>query len=208
MKTILKCSAFALAAGAIICIHREAIADCYKDAKKCLKKTTEKAKKKPTIVLLYDSTPCNCEECHCEDSFANKSVHVDSNSGSNTDAIGNSESVTDNEVSETLTDSCCGPMESTGCGCDQGCCEHPAYDDSFESYKKIFEKFKSKANCKFIDTSASDSATNAKINDYIDRFGVEYLPAVLVLSPCENLIAKIEAPENTDDIEQMLDYCL
>lgn len=190
MKNILKCAATVLVTGALVCIHKDAIEECCKDAKKACKKINDQAKAKPSVLLFYDSTPCNCTECHC-----NKD-NTDDNNENN---------ACDDDVSSTLTDSCCGPSEATGCGCDQG---ENDFDSSLEEYRNLFKKYEGKAKIKYIDTSSAGCIENARFNDYTDRFGIEYLPCVLVLTPKNNLIAKLEAPGSVDEVEQMLGYCL
>lgn len=82
------------------------------------------------------------------------------------------------------------------CGCD------------LDAYKNLFGKFSDKANAVYIDTKTVCPADDAKCNSYINRFELEYIPSILILTPNENLIAKIEAPEKLEDVANMLNLYL
>ena len=171
MKKVIKCGTVLLAASIFASAYKDEIKQCICNAKQMLDKTKKAVCKKPTIVLMYDSSPCNCEDVMCDGQPSHE----------------NDESA--KQAAQTKEIPCC-------CGCD------------LDVYKNLFNKFADAANSEYIDTSVVCPVDDAKCNSYIDRFGIEYVPSVLLITPNGNLIAKIEAPEKMEDVENMLNCYL
>ena len=171
MKKIIKCGTVLLAASIFASAYKDEIKQCVSNAKQTLNKAKKTACKKPTIVLMYDSTPCTCEDVACDGQPSHENDEAAKQAAQNKETP------------------CC-------CGCD------------LDVYKNLFNKFSDVAYSSFIDTRVVCPVDDAKCNSYIDRFELEYVPAVLIITPNENLIAKIEAPEKIEDVETMLNCYL
>ncbi len=67
MKKVIRCGSILIAASLLAGAYKNEIMCAAKKAEKLIEKNMQRCKKKPSIVLLYDSTPCNCtsicEEC-------------------------------------------------------------------------------------------------------------------------------------------------
>ena len=171
MKKVIKCGTVLLAASVFASAYKDEIKQFCNNAKEKINKTHQTVCKKPTIVLMYDSTPCTCEDVASDGQPSHEN---------------NEEAKQTAQNKETP---CC-------CGCD------------LDVYKNLFNKFSDCANAEFLDTRTVCPVDDAKCNSYIDRFELEYVPAVLLITPNGNLIANIEAPENIEDVEIMLNCYL
>lgn len=162
----LKCSSLMVAAGAIVWCKRKEIS-CFMNKAKCmltdeltkLKSSAEDIKQdieqcitaKPTIVLLYDTTP---------------------------------------------TQSQC---------VDEECPTPPTAPCSIEEYKALFESYSPKAGYKIVDIASMCPCDAQKYQSYSDRFELDYLPTVLLVTENDDLVAKIQTPQSICDVKAMLD---
>lgn len=170
-KKVIKCGTVLLAASIFTSSYKSEIKKLISDAKKSIMSTKDKVYKKPTIVLLYDSSPCKCEDVACDGQPSHEADTVAKQAAQDKEAP------------------CC-------CGCE------------LDVYKNIFGKFSDAADAEYIDTSKVSPTDDAKCNSFIDRFELEYVPSVLLLTPNGNLIAKLEAPAAIADVETMLNCYL
>lgn len=171
MKKVIKCGTILLAASIFASSYKDEIKQLISNAKQAMPKSKDKVYKKPTIVLLYDSSPCKCEN-----------VAYDGQPSHEADEAAK-------QAAQDKQAPCC-------CGCE------------LDVYKNIFGKFCDVADAEYIDTCTVCPVDDAKCNSFIDRFELEYIPTVLLLTPNGNLIAKVEAPETIEDVENMLNCYL
>ncbi len=171
MKKIIKCGTVLLAASIFASAYKNEIKQFIGNAKQTITQSGKKVYKKPTIVLMYDSSPCNCEDVACDGQPSHEADEAAK------------------QAAENKETPCC-------CGCD------------LDVYKNLFGKFSDVADAEYIDTCTVCPVDDAKCNSFIDRFELEYVPAVLVVTPNGNLISKIEAPESIEDVETMLNSYL
>lgn len=168
---MIKCSTALLAASIFASAYKDELKQLYSTAKQTINTKCQSMCKKPTILLMYDSSPCQCED-----------VALDGQPSHENDE-------TAKQAAQNKTAPCC-------CGCD------------LDVYKNIFNKFSDVAKAEYIDTHTVCPEDDAKCNSFIDRFELEYVPSVLILTPNGNLIAKIEAPEKIEDVENLLNCYL
>ena len=56
---------------------------------------------------------------------------------------------------------------------------------------------------------ANDSRSDIQLcENFIERFEVDYVPTVLLLTRSANLIAKLEAPDTIEEVESFIERCL
>lgn len=94
-----------------------------------------------------------------------------------------------------------GQKNSSNYNCDttKNCC------CNMDEYTELFNEFSDKANSFIINTASLSPCCAAKFDSYTARFGIENLPAVLIISNDENLIAKNETPVDINEVRTFIE---
>ncbi len=75
-------------------------------------------------------------------------------------------------------------------------------------YVALFSEYSDKINTKLVNISCACKKEMDKFCDYTERFELDVLPAVLIISPGDNLMAKTECPQSVCEVRELLDSVL
>ena len=175
----------AAALGLLAYAYKDEIKKCYKTVEKQIKNMSGGFQKLKQIIphkkpIIFYIYDSSVPECCCEEGA--DATTADSNN--------------DKEAECQCEEDC--QCESS---CECGCEENELLIEELEKYSDI-------ADIITVDL-ANDSRSDIQLcENFIERFEVDYVPTVLLLTRSANLIAKLEAPDTIEEVESFIERCL